>query len=246
MPEGLTVYPALALIVASFFTSALTAAVGIGGGLTMLALMAYVVPPLALIPVHGLVQLGSNASRAHLLRQHTSWSAVVPFLVGAAIGASLGAMVAVQLPQSLLQIILAVFILLILWISLPTIEKANPSIIGAGGATTTFLTMFVGATGPLTALLFERLFEDRRKLVATNATAMSFQHGFKIIAFGIAGFALFEWLPFIIAMVLTGYFGTIAGTRLLEGLPEKTFRAVFKWVLTLIAIDLLRRGLFAS
>ena len=196
LPEGLAVFPALALIFASFFTSALTAAVGIGGGLTMLALMAYVVPPLALIPVHGLVQLGSNASRAHLLRQHTSWSAVVPFLLGAAIGASLGAMVAVQLPQNLLQVILAIFILLILWISLPTIENANPLVTGAGGIATTFLTMFVGATGPITALLFERLFKDRRQFVATNATAMSFQHGFKIIAFGFAGFGLVRVVAF--------------------------------------------------
>ena len=113
-----------------------------------------------------------------------------PFLAGALIGASLGAMIAVQLPQNLLQIILAVFILFILWISLPTIEELNPMVIGVGGVATTFLTMFVGATGPLTALLFERLFSDRRDFIATNATAMTFQHGFKIIAFGLARFCL--------------------------------------------------------
>ena len=223
LPEGLAFYPAIALIIASFFTSALTAAVGIGGGLSMLALMAYVIPPFALIPVHGLVQLGSNASRAHLLRKHTSWFSVLPFLVGAAVGASLGAMIAVQLPQDLLQIILAAFILLIVWISLPTIEEAKPLTIGAGGLVTTFLTIFVGATGPLTALLFERMFKDRRVLVATNATAMSFQHAFKIIAFGVAGFALFEWLPFVAVMVCLAIWAPSQVRVLLEGLPEKTF-----------------------
>ena len=99
LPEGLAVYPAIALIIASFFTSALTAAVGIGGGLSMLALMAYVIPPFALIPVHGLVQLGSNASRAHL--SATAHKLVCGCTVSGSVlpvGASLGAMIAVQLP----------------------------------------------------------------------------------------------------------------------------------------------------
>jgi hypothetical protein len=44
------------LIVASFATSFITAAFGIGGGGVLLAILASLVPPAALIPVHGLVQ----------------------------------------------------------------------------------------------------------------------------------------------------------------------------------------------
>ena len=64
LPEGIGVGAALLLVVASFFTSALTAAFGVGGGVAMLALMGLFVPVAALIPVHGTVQLGSNTGRA--------------------------------------------------------------------------------------------------------------------------------------------------------------------------------------
>jgi hypothetical protein len=39
-------------------------AFGIGGGAALLAVMASLVPPAALIPVHGVVQVGSNLGRA--------------------------------------------------------------------------------------------------------------------------------------------------------------------------------------
>lgn len=44
-------------------------------------------------------------------------------------------------------------------------------------------------------------------------------------------------------MILSGYLGTIYGTRLLHRLPEVTFRRWFKIGLTILAVDLLRRGL---
>jgi uncharacterized membrane protein YfcA len=45
------------------------------------------------------------------------------------------------------------------------------------------------------------------------------------------------------AMIATGYLGTIFGTRLLGIIPEKTFRFWFRILLTLIALDLARRGI---
>ena len=57
----------------SFLTSALTAALGLGGGVALLAAMATVLPPVALIPVHGVIQLGSNVGRAVIQRSHVAW-----------------------------------------------------------------------------------------------------------------------------------------------------------------------------
>ncbi|WP_254276070.1 hypothetical protein [Halomonas sp. 3H] len=42
------------LVLVSVLTSAVTAAVGVGGGLLMIMAMAQVMPAAALIPVHGL------------------------------------------------------------------------------------------------------------------------------------------------------------------------------------------------
>ena len=58
------------LIGVSFFTSLVTAVMGVGGGVMLMIFMLMFYPPLTVIPVHGVVQLGSNASRAFFLRDY--------------------------------------------------------------------------------------------------------------------------------------------------------------------------------
>lgn len=243
----LEIGPALVLVVASFFTSALTAAFGVGGGVAMLALMGMFMPVIALIPVHGAVQLGSNTGRAWHLRAHIDRSIITPFLTGTLIGASAGAFFVVQLPDALLRIILAIFILWVLWGRLPGLDKIGRAGITLGSALTAFLTMFLGATGPLLAALFSQLFpHDRKIFIATNAAGMAVQHLAKIMLFGFAGFAFAQWLPLIAIMIATGYLGTIYGSGLLDRFPEHRFRFWFRLVVTLLALDMLRRGVMAS
>ena len=103
--------------------------------------------------------------------------------------------------------------------------------------------MFAGATGPLVAVFLKSLFDQHRRLVATHAATMVAQHGIKVVAFGFAGFAFYQWLPLVIGMVVSGFLGVNAGTSLMNRLPEKTLQIIFKITLTLVSLDLLRRGL---
>ena len=72
---------------------------------------------------------------------------------------------------------------------------------------------------------------------------MTVQHGLKIVVFGLAGFAFLSWLPLIAAMIASGFLGTVYGTRLLDRLPEETFRRWFRIALTVLALNLLWQGL---
>lgn len=109
---------------------------------------------------------------------------------------------------------------------------------------TSFLGMFVGASGPLVIALFEKAFADRRAVVASHAAAMSVQHALKVGAFVIAGFAFREWLPLMLAMVTAGFLGTLLGTRLLEAMPESGFRRGFRIVMSVLAATLIARGVY--
>jgi len=240
LPEGLTLFSATILIFASFFTSALTASIGVGGGLLMLALMTYLVPIAALIPVHGLVQLGSNTGRSYVQRQHIDWNIVWLFLAGSIFGALAGAMLVVQMPEDILKTFLGLFIIVIVWMKLPKIKTAHPILVSAGGLVTTFTTMFAGATGPLVAVFLNSLFTEHRKMVATHGMTMTVQHFLKVLAFGIAGFAFWEWMPIILMIVASGFLGTKAGTLILNRLAENKLKQGFKFVMTLVAFDLLR------
>ena len=243
LPDGLGFGVAGFLVVASFFTSALTAAFGVGGGVAMLALMGLFVPVAALIPVHGAVQLGSNTGRAWHQRANVRLDIALPFVAGSVVGAIAGALVVVQLPDAILKLVLGLFIVAVTWTKIPGIDRLGRAGLALGSAVLAVLSMFVGATGPLLAAFFAQIFAgDRKALVATHAAGMTVQHALKIVVFGLAGFAFAAWLPLVAAMIASGYLGTVYGTRLLERLPEESFKFWFKVGLTLLALDLVRRG----
>lgn len=242
LPPGVDAVTAILLIGISFFTSALTAAFGIGGGVAMLGALAGTVPTNVVVAVHGVVQLGSNLGRAFLQRAHVHWPAFWKFLTGAIIGVAVGAALFVSLPERALLAALGVFILVMVWVPKPSIPGLATAGILAGGVVSSFLTMFVGATGSFVQATLFALDLDRKGIIATHAMMMTMQHLLKVIAFGFIGFALVPWLPLVAAMIASGFLGTVTGTRLLEALPETLFRQILKWLLTLIALDLIRRA----
>lgn len=239
LPEGLSVLAAGVLVVTAFFTAALTAAFGIGGGVALLAVMASLVPVAVLIPVHGVVQLGANTGRALVQLRQVVWPLLGIFTVGAIIGALIGGQLVVTLPEILLKSFVGLFVLYTIWGPKVKGVKGGPIGLAIGGVLATILTMFVGATGPFVAALLAPRLDDRRNYAGTHAAAMVMQHGLKVVAFGLLGFAFGAWVPVMVAMVASGFLGTLLGTKLLHALPEATFRTAFKWVLTLLALQLI-------
>lgn len=245
LPAGVGPGVAILLVAASFCTSALTAGLGIGGGLALLILLGYVLPVAVLVPVHGVVQWGSNASRMWVQRAHVRWDRVAPFVAGAALGAAAGAPFVVRLEDSTLKIGLGLFVVLVTWMKFPALARGGFATMASGGAATTFASMFFGASGPLTAAFFAKAFDDRRAYSGSHAAAMTFQHAFKILAFALAGFAFAQWLPLMAAMIAAGFAGTLAGARFLDAIEEERFRFWFSLLMTALGLDLVRRGVSA-
>lgn len=210
----------------------------------MLALMGLFIPVAALIPAHGAVQLGSNSGRAWHQRAHVRLDIALPFMAGSIVGAVAGALVVIQLPDALLKVVLGSFIILITWLPMPGIARLGKAGLTIASAGVAVLSMMVGATGPIVSpILAQFLAGDRKALVATHAAAMVAQHGLKLVVFGIAGFAFGDWLWLVVAMIASGYLGTVYGSRLLDRLDEATFRKWFRIGITILALDLLRRSI---
>lgn len=243
LPAGLDVSMAAALIVLSFFTSLITATFSLGGGTLMVAVLALVFPPVVVVPVHGAIQLGSNAGRALVQRAHIQWRLILWISLGALAGTIAGGQFASLLPEQWFEIAIGAFVLITTWLPQPKIVGTSRIVQVIGGAVISALSMVVGATGPLVATFIKGL-ADRRQLVATHATLMTIQNVFKVATFTALGFAFSAYLPLILAMVASGFAGTALGSRLLVRVPEHIFRVGFKIVLTLVALDLLRDAVF--
>tara|TARA_B100001750_G_C14874273_1_gene287228 strand:+ start:189 stop:422 length:234 start_codon:yes stop_codon:yes gene_type:complete len=68
---------------------------------------------------------------------------------------------------------------------------------------------------------------------------MSWQHGIKILTFGVLGFTFTPYIPLMLGMIVFGIMGTWSGKNILTWMPEKAFKIAFNTVLTILAIRLL-------
>src|SRR3546814_3928311 len=106
----------------------------------MVAVMAVLMPTQAVIPVHGLVQIGSNAGRTAIMLGGVQWQVLAPFCAGSLVGAAVGGMTVVELDPAVLNIGLACFILYSVWA--PPLTAHGRFKVVATGAFSSFLTMF--------------------------------------------------------------------------------------------------------
>jgi len=243
-PDNITLLGAFTLIILSFFTSMLTAAMGIGGGTVLLAVMAQIVPAKAIVPVHGVVQLGSNTGRALIMLKHVDKPFLLYFALGCIVGALIGGQIAFSLPADILRLTLGLFILFTVWVgaTFPNLSMNKNSIIG-GGIFTTMLSMFVGATGPLVIAMVKHMKSLPVQLVATSAAALVIQHTLKLVAFGFIGFAFLPYLPLTAAMIATGFLGTLIGKKILMKTPPKKFKLALNILISVLALRLIYEAL---
>lgn len=237
--NGLSPFVFWLLVLTAGFTSLFTASFGAGGGVMLLGVMAQVLPPQLIIPLHGVAQLGSNAGRAAMSWRHIDWCLLGQFLPGAIVGALIGQFVLVALPADIMYFSISGFILFLCWgPKLPKLVLGKFGTMLAGGITT-FLTLFVGATGPLVAAFIKQVFVDRFRTVATFAAAMSLQHVLKIAVFEQAGFPIGSWMPLLLCMVVSGAIGTWFGLKVLKRVSDKHFHHIFNIILSLLAVRLI-------
>jgi uncharacterized membrane protein YfcA len=234
----LTPASALILIVLAGFTSFITAAFGAGGGLFLLVIMASMLPMSAVIPLHGLVQLGSNANRAVLTYRYIDKSMLCYFSLGGILGAIPASLLVAELPLELMKIAVGVFVLYLLWGATPTVRETSRLWRIVAGAVTTFLSMFVGASGPLVGSWLHVNNYDKMRFTATFSSCMTLQHSLKAVVYGAIGFAFWRWLPLIVVMVCSGAIGTWLGLKLLDKIPPAKFKLIFRLILTLLCVQL--------
>ncbi len=227
------------LVLAPFATAFVGCVTGTAGGLLLLALMAQVFPPVVLVPVHTVVQLGAGCTRVLIMWRHVMVGTLFPFLIGAVVGAAAGAQVFIILSAALLQGIIGGVILFLTWA--PAVARTGPERMRFGflGFGATFLGMFVSATGTMLSPFVASAAPDRRNYAATFAALMALVHVAKLAAFSFLGVAFGAYLPLIGLMIVSATFGNWVGARVLERIPERCFRMVFKVLLSTLAVRLL-------
>ena len=234
-------FEAIFLGLSMFVAATMTGIFGVGGGLLLIVLMAQVVPLTVLIPLHALAMLISNTGRAWIQRKYVRWDYVPGFLLGTLVGVAAISPLVVYLPKQGGQILLGVFVIAMTW--RPQWFRLSAWVSWFSGALTGALTMVFGATGPLVMSVLPKSDWNRQQIVGTHGAVMTFQHGFKFVAFWFLGFEPLDWSLAIALIVLGAIAGNLLGARLLGQFPEHRFKSALDWLLTLLALRMIWQGL---
>lgn len=227
-------------------TATLSGTIGMGGGVILLAVMATVLDPVLVVPLHGLVQMVTNSTRAALLARRVRWTLFFLYVPSQIVGIAAGVLLYRETPPSALRPLIGVFILASLaWNRLRPARLQPPLwVFAPAGLVGGLLTLFVGATGPYLAAFFLRDDLEKEQIVATKAIIQSVGHVLKIPAFLSLGFSYGDRLGLVVPMILAGIVGTWMGTRLLSRLPAAAFRPAFEIVLAVLGLRLVLDGVF--
>lgn len=231
------------LCASAFFTSVLSAILGMGGGVSLIAVMMQYFPQTALIPMHGIVQMFSNGFRVFLNLKHVKWEIFIPLFLGGILGAAIGSQFVLALPQHYFSLILALLILYLTWKPKPRkgYKKFKHKFFLVG-VFANFVSVIFGVSGPLLAPFFLNENLTRFQIIATKAAKQFTGHVLKIIIYLFIGFSLSAYVHLIFLMVLSVIAGTYVGTKVLHKVPEKLFIVLFKGLITLLCFRMLLKA----
>ena len=230
----------------AMLTSTISGITGMGGGILLLSFMASAFPAQSIIPMHGIIQLISNSSRAFLIRDQIKKQVFYFFLAGLPFGAFLSFKLIKTMPKN--DYFLYIILVLLLYTIFKPKKMPALKIPAKGffllGSFCGFAAMFTGATGPFLAPFFLRDDWSKQEIVATKASFQTFVHLFKIPVFLSLGFNYQgNALPLLI-LSIGSIIGTKVGLFLLQKLPDKNFRLIFKCFLIVAAVKIIYKLYF--
>jgi len=240
------------LIISAFITSSISAVIGMGGGIILLGIMAILIPEgYLVIALHGMIQLVSNSTRTYVYREHIKKNLIKEFSVGAFIGLIAASIIIIflinlfnvssanEIKTDFLKPLIGLFILWYLFLKKKREVESSQSFYLVGGISG-ISTVFIGATGPLIAPFFLNKGFNKENIIVNKAACQMVTHLGKIPLF-IFFFNVnyFNEYNILVPLIIAVYLGTNFGKKILGFIPEKLFKKLFKFALTLIAIRLI-------
>lgn len=239
----------LIIIVSALITAFISGLFGMAGGMIFMGIIATFLGVAEAMVVHGAVQSVSNSFRTYLLRPDIRWDILGYHAMGAVPAVGLLLLMSVTLNKA--QLYLALGLLpAILWLPKNWLagDAEKPAHAVLCGAMVMGLNLTAGVAGPALDFFYVKTGLSRLEIVATKAMTMFVSHMSKIAYFGIPliaseGLGGLPPLWVFLAAIPTVLLGTFMGTRLLHKLSDVGFRSYTKYLVTVIGVIYVFRGI---
>jgi len=236
------------LLVAALVTSAISGVLGAAGGVTLISLMAVLLPAGPVVPLHGIVQLVSSGTRTLALRHYISWRYVFAYTPLMAVGVWLATLLWSGEKMGWFRPAVGLLVLFFLFWRrrVPRMRNLPLWIYPPVGLVIGFLNIFVGATGPLVAPFFMRDDFTKEEIIGTQAACFAWGHLLKVPAFACLGFDFISYGNLLVGLLLCVVCGTLVGRFILHRISAKTFMTLFELLLGILAVYLIGSWLYAA
>ena len=227
----------------SFFTSVIAGLIGFGGGMLLIAILPLFISANLIIPIHGITQLASNASRMVFSLKSVQWSLLPKFLLGSLVGVLIFGFLLSSISTEYVPIAIGLYILCSLWS--PRFSKfikryENYYLIGV---LQTGLGLIVGATGPLSLTVLTKQLSSKDQIIATSSMFMTISHLAKIPVYMVIGVSFLEHTNLLLTMIFGSVLGSFIGTKLRLAADNDRLILVIKILLSLLAVKMLLTSL---
>jgi len=219
---------------AALLASTLAAVAGFGGAALLLAPLVAVFGVRDAIPILTVAQLIGNGSRVWFNRREVAVPVVGWFALGAVPLALLGGVLFATAPLRALERLVGAFLLgVVLWRHVPSAPVWRPGLraFAAIGAVFSFLSALVGSVGPLMAPFFLAYGLVKGAYIGTEALATVVMHLAKLAAYQGTAILTLRAVAVGLALGPIMIFGSYAGKRILDRLPERAFVLIIELVL---------------
>lgn len=223
----------------ALLTSLVAGVIGFAGGMMLIAIMPIFLSPALIIPIHGITQLASNASRMVFSWQHVQWVLLPKFLVGSLFGLSIFGGLLMNMPTHFIPLFIGLYILLTLWSQSFTTFINRYENFYVIGFLQTGLGLLVGATGPIALSVLTKQLGQHNQIIATSSLFMTVSHLAKVCVFGWMGFALFDHWVVIVCMVCGAILGSWVGTKLRRLTSNQRLILIIKYLLSALAANMI-------
>ena len=237
------------ILISAAITACISGIFGMAGGMIFMGIIASVMGVSEAMVVHGIVQSISNSSRAWLLRPDIRWD-ILGFKLLGALPAIIGLAIISFVPNKATLFIVLGLLPFILWLPKAVFQgdAAKPLHAAFCGAMVMGLNLSAGVAGPALDFFYVKTNLTRKEIVATKAVTMFASHLVKVFYFGLpliaaAGLATLPPLWVFAAAMPCIILGTFIGTRILHRLTDIHFKSYTKYLVTLVGIIYLWRGL---
>jgi uncharacterized membrane protein YfcA len=236
------------LLVASMVTAAISGILGMAGGVTLISIMAVLLPASLVVPLHGIIQLASTGTRTIAMGRYIRWRFVFGFAPTMAGGVWLATRVWSGENMDWFRPAIGVLILLFLFLRhrAPRLSDLPLWTYPFAGIVVGFVNIFVGASGPLAAPLFYRREFSKEEVIGTQAACLAWGHLLKVPAFLSLGFDFLAYRQLLAGLLVCVVCGALLGKYILFRISTKTFMIFFEALLALIAVYLISSWLIAT